>query len=1109
MSNKFLTSVLAIIFFLLGCSVNQEENDLEAGFKNPPQSAKPRTWMHAMSGNMSKEGMTKDLEAIAAAGQGGITLFNIATGIPYGNIAYNSPEHHAILKHAAKECERLGLTFGIHNCAGWSSSAGPWVKPEESMKMVVWSEMLVDGGSDINIKLEQPTSREGFYKDIAVLAYPALKSEIADAEIVPVITASDKQFNISIATNGKTDSIVPIRSSRQKNPWILFDYSVQHTIQSVYMAFTNRDGRADLEISDDGKNFRLVKELKPVRTGKSEWVINEQFDPVTARYFRLALRQPLQLKEVNLMGTRLYDNFVGRSGLAQESNRAFQPLTDPGSSMVINANSIINLTASLDADGNLKTSLPEGKWTIMRFGYSSTGAINRPASKWGEGLEVDKFSRQALRNHFDAFAQKVINNSQGMAPNALRYVGIDSYEMGGQNWTDDFADIFMARKGYDIITFLPLFAGRYMGSADVTADVVYDLNDLYCNLMTENYYQYFTELCNKNGLRSFIEPYGIGPINTLDVAGHADLPITEFWMNREMNYLPGTISGARIYGKNVISAESFTSFPDVNWKMHPAMAKTTGDEAWARGINDFMFHRFTHQANTHAKPGLTMSRWGSHFDRTQTWWMNAGKAWFEYIARGSYMLRQGYAVSDVLVFVGDGSHNDFIDRENLSQSIPKGINYDCSNADVLINRIALKNRKMVLPEGNTYSYLLLENIDIIKLPTLRRIKEIANAGVIIIGDKPKKPAGYLVSDSDLIEFEKLVETIWNMPNCLPTYDFGKVQPDLQFVGHTDIFMHRKTKNEDIYFFSNRDSIDKQFEAVFRVGHKIPEFWDPMDGSVTKLAKFKSEENATRVWIDLKAQQSAFIVFRESSKNVKSIIKSNSLNNYYLDDKNRIVTVSGHEGTSTITLSTGEKAEYTVGKLPLPIDLSNSWDVEFLKEHDFAAKESFGQLTDWKDHKNESIKYYSGTAVYTKTFDLPEKPQQGYKAILDLGTVNIVAEVIINGHNAGVLWINPFETDITNYLIKGENRLEIRVTNQWSNRLIGDEWFPKQDGGYALTSNPPAIDSKMPQWYINNQPMPEGPRTTFCTGQFYNANDDLMPSGLIGPVYIKTVKRLEI
>jgi hypothetical protein len=1049
---------------------------------------------------MSKDGMTRDLEAIAAAGQGGVLLFNIATGIPYGNVPYNSPEHHDIITHAARECERLGLTFGVHNCDGWSSSGGPWIKPEESKKMVVWSETITQGGS-IQMNLKQPTTRNGFYKDIAVIAYPALQSEISDFEISPEITSSDKDFNIAIATDNRVDSIVPIKKTGQHLPWILFDYGKEHTIQSVYMAFTDRDGKADLEISDDGKTFRLAKELKPVRTAKSEWVINEQFEPITARWFRLVLRQPLQLKEVNLMATQLYDNYIGRSGLAKESNSKFQPLTNPSPSMVIEANSIINLTSSLNDEGMLQTTLPEGKWTIMRFGYTSTGAVNRPASKWGEGLECDKFDRTALKKHFDEFVQKVIDNSQEVAPNALQYIEIDSYEMGGQNWTRNFEEIFMTRKGYDIISFLPLFAGRYIESTDVTADVVYDLNDLYCNLMTENYFRYFTELCNENGLKSYIEPYGLGHINTLDVAGTADLPMTEFWMNRDMSHLPSTISGANIYGKNIISAESFTSVPDVNWKMHPAMAKTTGDESWAIGVNEFMFHRFVHQANTHVKPGLTMSRWGSHIDRTQTWWMNAGKAWFEYIARGSFMLRQGYPVADVLVFTGDGSHNGYIGRNNLSHDIPPGIKYDCTNADVLINRISIQNKNLVLPEGNTYSFLMLEQIDIIKLPTLRRIKEIADAGVTIIGNKPIKPAGYLVTEGDRREFDSLVESIWNMPNCLPAYDFSTLQPDLHFVGQPEIFMHRKTPDEDIYFFSNRDSVDRQFEGIFRVANKIPEFWDPMDGSVTKLARFKSAENATHVWIHLKAHQSAFIVFRESSRNVISVTESNDSTDFFLDSNNRIVAVSAHESHSDATLSNGKKIRFKAEKLPAPIDLSNSWDVEFLKEHNFAARKSFASLSDWKDHTNDSIKYYSGTAVYTKDFELSEIPGSGYNAILDLGTVNIVAEAIINGKNAGVLWISPFQTDITQYLQSGVNRLEVRITNQWSNRLIGDEWFPKQDDGYSLTSNPPAIDSKMPDWYINNQLMPEGSRTTFCSGNFYTKNDALMPSGLLGPVRI--------
>ena len=1098
-SIRFCLSTLLLLSFLCPNAQTLDQN-----FRNPPASAKPRTWMHAMSGNMSKEGMTKDLEALAAAGQGGVLLFNIAQGIPYGNVPYNSPEHQDIIKHAAKECERLGLTFGVHNCDGWSSSGGPWVNPEESMKMVVWSETITDGG-EVNLNLTQPTTREGFYQDIAVIAYPALVSEIADSKISPEISSSDLNFNIAIATDRKIDSIAPIKKTGDQNPWILFDYGTKHTIQSVYLAYSDRDGLADLEISDDGKTFRLVKALKPVRTGKAEWVINEQFDPVSARYFRLNLKQPLQLKEINLMSTRLIDNFVGRTGMAKESNTTLNKLPVPEPSMIVAKESILNLSSFMSGDGTLKTSLPAGKWTVMRFGYTSTGAVNSPASKWGKGLECDKFSRPAFKKHFDAFVQKVIDNSKPVAPNALQYIEIDSYEMGGQNWTENMAGIFKEQKGYDILSFLPLYAGRFVESAEATAGVLWDLNALNCDLMTNNYFRYFTELCHENGLKSYIEPYGFGPVSSLDATAYTDLPMGEFWMNRTITQVQSPISGAHIYGKTIISAESFTAQAEINWKGHPAIAKVTGDEAWALGINEFMFHRFTHQANTHVKPGLTMNRWGSHFDRTQTWWMNAGKAWFEYIARGSYMLRQGYPVADVLVFVGDGSHNEAIFRERLTPEIPTGINFDCTNADVLINRIKIENKKLVLPEGNAYSYLILKETDLITLPTLQRIKEIAEAGIPIIGDKPQKLAGYAVSADQKIEFESLVNDIWSKPNCLPTFDFSQIQADFQVAGQNKLFMHRKTNLEDIYFFSNTDSTDTQFECVFRVTNKIPELWNPMSGEITKLARFKSENNATRVWINLKGQHSAFVVFRESAKGVNSIVEADDRNSYFLNDKNQLMFISGLEGTCMVTLDSGKKLNLKTAKLPAPLDLSTNWKVDFLKENNFEASKTFDSLSDWKDHANDSIKYYSGTAVYRKTFRIPENRNSSLKTILDLGEVNIAAEVLVNGRNAGVLWIKPFRMNITNYLVPGENSLEIRVTNQWSNRLIGDERYPKQNGGYALTGNPPAADSKMPDWYINNEPMPEGPRTTFCSGGFYKKDDPLMPSGLIGPVQITTEK----
>ncbi|MGB3150762.1 MAG: glycosyl hydrolase, partial [Maribacter sp.] len=711
---------------------SEDYRSIEENFKNPPNSAKPRTWMHAMSGNMSKVGMTKDLEALAAAGQGGVLLFNVATGIPYGDVKYDSPKHHEIITHAAKESERLGLSFGVHNCDGWSSSAGPWIKPEESMKMIVYCDTVVHvGNSKINVALQLPTVREDFYEDIAVLAYPALETEISDAKIRPKITSSDSTFNIAKATDNRIEDTASITKNNDEDSWVLYDYGQPYTLRSIYIPVSDRNGDAELEVSDDGENFKSVKKLTKVRSAKSEWNFIDRLDPITSRFFKIRFNKNMNIKEISLQATSRYDNFIGFSGLAKTSSTKLNSIGVPDVSMIVKRDDIIDLTPYLNEYGTVEAKLPRGKWTIMRFGNTSTGAMNSPASIWGKGLECDKFSRPAFKNHWDNFVQEVIDNSKKLAPNALQYIEIDSYEMGGQNWTDGFDAIYQKEKGYDIIKFLPLFAGRYVDNIDTTKRVLWDLNDVYCNLMEKNYYEYFTELCNENGLKSYTEPYGMGHINEIDVTGVTDIPMTEFWMGKSLDRVFSTVTASHVYGKNVISAESFTSAPALNWKMHPANAKVSGDNAWVRGVNEFMFHRFVHQANTHVEPGMTMGQWGSHIDRTQTWWMNAGKAWFEYIARGSYLLRQGYPVADVLVFVGDNSHNGNILRKRLSPKIPTGINFDCTNADVLHNRITLINKQIVLPEGNAYSYLIIKNIDNIRLSTLRRIKDITDSGVIV------------------------------------------------------------------------------------------------------------------------------------------------------------------------------------------------------------------------------------------------------------------------------------------------------------------------------------------------------------------------------------------
>lgn len=1108
---------IGLIMFTLGCNHNTRiaslSSSLENNFINPPAAAKPRTWMHAMSGNMTKEGLTKDLESMAEVGIGGLLLFNVTQGIPNGKIIYNSPEHHKMIQHTAKEAERLGLSFGVHNCDGWSSSGGPWVTPEESMKMVVWSETIVNGGN-LNILLEEPTKREGFYQDIAVLAYPALTSEINDNKNQPNITASDTNLDISLISDGKVDAQSPLKKRGNESPWIQFNYQQPKTLRSAKIIFNDRRATATLQVSKDGKKFKDVRELFKVRTGKGEWAINDHFEGITSKYFRLKFNQNTTLKEVQLTSNYFINNPLGRTAIARTEDKDLAPIGQPQKEMVIDKSVIKNLTTDVDKTGRLTTKLPKGKWTVLRFGYTSTGAFNNPASDAGRGLEVDKLNRPAFKNFFDGFVKKVIDNTKSIAPNALQYIEIDSYEMGGQNWTNNLDSIFMAKKGYDLIEFLPLVAGRFMESAETSEAVLSDYRAVISNLMTENYFACFTELCNEAGLKSYIEPYGFGPLNDLDIGGNTDLPMGEFWMNRPITQTASAVSAAHIYGKKVISAESFTSNPKINWKGNPAMAKTSGDLAWTYGINEFMFHRFAHQANIYAEPGMTMNRWGFHFDRTQTWWKNAGADWFKYIARGSYLLRQGKPVSDLLVYIGEGTPNGSYHRSELKSKLPKTINFDNVNTDVLVNRLKIKDRELTLPEGTSYKILLLKNSKVVSLPTLKRIYQIAKSGIPVYGDVPKILAGYNNTKKDKKEFSEIQKQVASFIQSVEDWNAilsnHNIFPDLKVNNVEAIdYAHRQTDNEDIYFFYNQDTIGvKSFDISFRVKNKIPELWNPMTGKIIKKADFVNQGDVTRTAIKLEKGESVFVVFREDATDTESVKKSNPNINYSFSKAGQIHACISKNGKYDIPLSSGKNWEINITDIPKPFKIDGNWKVIFNKENGYGGIVNFDELIDWKDHPKDSIKYYSGTATYQKTITLPEElVGEDINAILDLGKVYITAEVIINNKNIGISWMPPHQLSIGKYLKAGENTLEIQLTNQWSNRLIGEERFPPNDGGYKLGPHR-ATDLTMPEWYVNNEPRPAGKRTTFTTAPFYKKDSPLMASGLIGPVEIKFTKEVK-
>ncbi len=1075
--------LLKIILLILCAGVSNAQNVsvLEQNFKNPPASVKPRTWMHAMDGNMSKAGITKDLEAMERVGIGGILLFNIDQKIPDGLIKYNSPEHHDILKHAAAECERLGLSFGVHNCDGWSSSGGPWITPEQSMKMVVWSEVQTTGG-DIHLQLPQPTTREDYYRDVAVVAYPAFPSEMDDAQNKPEITASDAKLETAGLMDNRLDDRTVLPKQGKSLPWIQYTYPEQKTIRSVLIVCNQRDPVATLQVSDNGVDFKDVRELFSVRTGKREWSINDSFEPISAKYFRITFDQTMSFHEAKLLSTQCLHNVMGRISMGRTEDHAMTPIGEPTADMIIAKDQMINLSDKWQEDGRLKASLPEGNWTILRFGYTSTGAFNNPATDSGRGLECDKFNREAFKTHYDAFSKKVIENTRDVAPNAMQYIEIDSYEMGGQNWTNDYAQLFKEKYGYDIIDFLPLYAGRFVESAKASDAVLWDVRQLNCDLMTDNYFGYFAELCTADGIKSYIEPYGFGPVNDLDVGAKADINMGEFWMDREMTMVQSAVSSSHIYGKNVTSAESFTSNPQINWKGHPGRAKVSGDLAWTFGINEFMFHRFAHQANPNVSPGMTMGRWGFNFDRVQTWWDNAGAAWFTYIMRGQYLLRQGQPVADFLVFIGDGSPNSVFLRKDFEPALPAGSNFDCVNADVLLHRIQIKDKALVLPEGTQYKALVLKNCKTLSLKSLQRIDEIAQAGVPIIGEMPELPAGYLNSPSDSAAFEQFKVNLRQQDNVYDGFVWAEmmkseqISPDLKVKRRSDIsFVHRRLGDgQDLYFFFNPDSIAQRFECTFRVDAKLPELWNPMTGEVVKTAQFAQAKGKTTVWVDLKSQESVFVVFRSSAVGVPSISPEP------LD-------------TTVFTLSDENKIQKETLVNTTPIELNSDWKVTFPNVKSEQKTYTFPQLIDWTSHTADVVKYFSGTATYENVFRVNKKMlSKNQQITLDLGEVSIAARVIINGKDLGMLWMSPFQLDVTNDLKKGDNTIKIEVTNQWTNRLIGDEQFPNETG----------FDRKaevMPDWFLNNEPAPIEQRSTFTITNFYNKKAELIPAGLLGPV----------
>ena len=888
-------------------------------------------------------------------------------------------------------------------------------------------------------------------------------------------------------------------------PWVTPAQSMLHLVASDTtvkgpILFNGKISVPKLKRPFFGENS-LTSELKRIR--------DEYYEDV----FVLAFPTPVNPARITLADEKAL--YYRAPYTSQAGVLPYLPASVPYNSIigsVINREKVIDLTDKLGSDGSLNWNVPEGKWTIMRFGTRNNGAVTRPAPMPGLGFECDKFDTSAFNAHYEAYVGKLINKSRpekAESGGGWTMIHIDSWEMGAQNWSPHFREEFIKRRGYDPKPFLPAYTGLVIDNHEFTERFLWDIRQTSSELIVENHATHFKKLGRRNGFRLSIEPYDMNPAADLDLGIAADVPMCEFWsegygFNSAFSCIEST-SIAHITGAPVVAAEAFTADSHEAWKQHPGSMKNQGDWAFCMGINRFFYHTFAHKPyDEKYRPGMTMGPYGVHWDRGQTWWAMADE-YHRYISRCQFMLSQGKAVSDILYLAAEGAPHVFRPPSSALDGTAimpdkKGYSFDGCSPLFLIRNAEVKDGLITFPGGGSYRIMVLPDLNTMTPELLNKIISLTEAGATIAGNPPVKSpslSGFPECDEKV---SNMAKTLWGeneIPSGISHHAFGKgkiwwgkglinknkvirnnpdslslypdfaltdsilaeagIKPDFKASGNIR-YTHRSLPEREIYFISNRSSSTVTDTCYFREGSREAGIWDAVTGETRPVGVFFNTDGMACIKVKMEPYQSYFIVF---NKQERSGTNATGFENY--PEKHIIAT------------------------------LNWDWDVTFDTIWGGPVKVQFENLDDWTRRPEEGIRFYSGTAIYSKIFDLPESTGsiRNSEIYLNLGKVKNIAGVRLNNQDAGTVWTAPWQVNITGMVKKKNNHLEIEVANLWINRLIGDEAEP-WDG---------VIGGKWPEWLLNGTKRPTK-RYTFTTHRYYNKNDVPMESGLLGPVRIE-------
>jgi len=1066
-----LTAFIAVGAFTAS-SLAADSKTLKQEFTTPPDNCKPWVFFFFENEFMDQPGITADLEALKAVGVGGLIVFaEYRPGMKAGPVKMFSKEYDAGMQHLLKEAERLGLMVSLFNCPGSSTAGGPWNSVEQSMKQFVWSETPVTGGGIKTIQPKQPFTVSGFYRDIAVTAYPV--SLGVRLTVIPKISAPKADANPGEMMDGDLLTSSLFRGTSQKDKReIRLDYADPVTVGRVAVhgnlfRYSN-PLNYELEASEDGKVWRKIAAV----TQQGNNTVMADFPAVTGKYFRLLVSTKTEnfwIAELDLLPPggrpRVYPQFNDwgtSTGRDKDSFEVFRPLL-LADDKPLDPSRAIDLTAQLKPDGSLTWNVPEGDWLVLREGYTTSGKKNHPSEGDGSGYEVDKFDPQLVRRHSEEGLRRMSGNSIG-AP-SLKMYHTDSWEAGGQSWSENLAAEFERRNGYSMRPFLPVLAGKQVTDADTTRRFLEDFRRTVRALVSESYYGVMQEVSRSKGLSYLAESAAasITIARPLDYLTYVDVPAGEAWslgnFTSDGNVAGGlrdAVSASHMLGKPTTPVEVFTSNRG-DWNMSPRYLKAFGDKILATGANQLVFHCYIHQPSTDIAPGWTMNHYGTTFNRHVTWWKQA-RPWVESVSRSAVLLRQGRTVADFCRVIGDDENivnPDFADRQ-IFWDAPAGYANDWMAFGNLVNLFHAEQGEIVSSAGSArYRLLVLPERDRMTLEAVRKLHELVEAGGVILGPRPAARAGLRGGEAADKEFAQHVAALWgDKPVQDRTVGKGRVltgmtvdaalallnvKPDLTWIT-TDAapmvrWHHRRDGQRDIYFAANGSSNALKATLSFRITNSVPHIWYPETGEIRRPAAFRFAKDRAELPVELGPSESIFVVFDPAEKILPE------------------TPVQTFVNTSPV------------------MEIRGPWHVGF-EGVEAPSKQVLEKLIPLNKHDDSSVRFFSGTAVYSTTFE-PRALDSASRVFLDLGEVREVAEVVLNGESLGIAWKPPFRFDVTGKLRPGKNEIVIRAVNTWANRLIGDA------------------------------ALPEAERHTWTSFTHYKKTDALPDSGLIGSVTLMT------